>query len=286
MILCDYGCGKEATHQFKNKKWCCSDNVSKCSSIKKIIGDSHKNMIVSEKTKNAVRNSRLGKKDSEETRKRKSDARKGSKNPIYGKIRSEKTRRKISEARKGTPAHNKYTIKYLKKHYPFFSKIEEMRYNPDKPNEKEIQVHCKNHDCKNSKEQGGWFTPTSEQIYNRKNSLENEGKDYSYFYCSSDCKKICPLFHSHGADPFKNNELPYTYSELETWRKQVKSLDNSRCQICDSKKNIHVHHIIPQKLEPFFSLDPINGICLCETCHYKYGHKDECNSNNIAKQCL
>jgi len=26
-----------------------------------------------------------------------------------------------------------------------------MRYNPDKPGEEEIQVHCKNHLCKNSK---------------------------------------------------------------------------------------------------------------------------------------
>jgi len=285
-MLCDYGCNQEATFIFKNGKKCCSDNVSKCPVIKKIIGDSHKGMIISEKTRMAVRKSRLGKKDSDETRKKKSEARKGKKNPIYGRKRSKETRRKISKARMGSPAYNKFTIKYLKKKYPFFSKIEEIRYNPDKPNEKEIQVHCKNHNCKNSKEYGGWFTPISEQIYTRKNSLENEGKDNDYFYCSDECKKICPLYRSKGADPFKNNELSYTYSELETWKKQVKLLDNSQCQICNSKKNIHVHHIIPQKLEPFFSLDPINGICFCESCHYKYGHGDECSSNNIAKQCL
>ena len=25
--LCDYGCGNTARYQFKNKKWCCSDNI-------------------------------------------------------------------------------------------------------------------------------------------------------------------------------------------------------------------------------------------------------------------
>jgi len=31
MPLCEYGCGKEATHQFKStKKWCCTNNVNNC----------------------------------------------------------------------------------------------------------------------------------------------------------------------------------------------------------------------------------------------------------------
>ena len=30
MKLCDYGCGQIATHQFKNGKWCCSNNIAKC----------------------------------------------------------------------------------------------------------------------------------------------------------------------------------------------------------------------------------------------------------------
>ncbi|MHA1700707.1 MAG: hypothetical protein ACTSWK_00420 [Promethearchaeota archaeon] len=30
MNICDYGCGQEATYQFKNGKWCCSESVNKC----------------------------------------------------------------------------------------------------------------------------------------------------------------------------------------------------------------------------------------------------------------
>jgi hypothetical protein len=31
MPLCNFGCGQEATHQFKNGKFCCSSTVNKCS---------------------------------------------------------------------------------------------------------------------------------------------------------------------------------------------------------------------------------------------------------------
>ncbi len=30
MKLCEYGCGQEAKYQFKNGKWCCSENTNKC----------------------------------------------------------------------------------------------------------------------------------------------------------------------------------------------------------------------------------------------------------------
>jgi len=282
MILCNYGCNQKAKYQFKNGKRCCSDNVSKCPAIKKIIGEAHKGMIISQKTRLAVSKSRLGKKDSLETRKRKSEARKGCKNPIYGKRRSNKTRKKISEAVMGRPAHNKFTIELLQETYPFFSKIEEMRYNPDKPGEKEIQVHCKNHNCVNSIEKGGWFTPTAEQIYARKNSLENEGKDHTYFYCSNECKQSCPLYWSHGADPFRNINRPYTETEYQTFRTFVLERDNYICQFCGEKAT-YVHHEKPQKLEPFFSLDPDYAWSCCERCHYEKGHKGECSTGNLSK---
>ncbi len=33
--LCDYGCGQEATYQFKNGKWCCSKYHTQCPSVRK-----------------------------------------------------------------------------------------------------------------------------------------------------------------------------------------------------------------------------------------------------------
>jgi len=33
--ICDYGCGQEAKHQFKNGKWCCSEYTSQCPAVRK-----------------------------------------------------------------------------------------------------------------------------------------------------------------------------------------------------------------------------------------------------------
>ena len=283
MILCDYGCGNEAIFKFKNGKVCCSDNISKCPKIRKTIGEKSRGREMPQEARDILRKSRLGKRDSEETRRKKSESRKGSKNPSYGKKRSEKTRKLISLALQGRKSHNKLTIEIIKKQFPFFYLIEEMRYNPDKPGEYEIQVHCKYNGCPNSKENGGWFTPTVEQIHYRKNHLEREGDDKSYFYCSKECKQICPLFNLR-SDPNKDTELPYTQEEYSLWRQTVLEQDNHMCQICESTDDLHCHHIQPVKTHPHLSLDPTNGIVLCKTCHYKYGHNDECSTGNLANK--
>jgi hypothetical protein len=175
----------------------------------------------------------------------------------------------------------KLSIENINKKYPFFSKIEEMRYNPDKPEEKEIQIHCKNHKCKNSKEKGGWFTPTRQRFKDRKDFLENEGLDRSGFYCSEKCKNTCPLYNIQ-SDPYKNNNLPYTYTEYQTFRTFVLERDNHICQFC-GKPATDVHHERPQKLEPFSALDPDYAWSCCGKCHYKKGHQGECSTGNLAK---
>ena len=156
-----------------------------------------------------------------------------------------------------------------------------MRYNPNKLDEKEIQVHCKNHNCKNSKEKGGWFTPTQKQITDRKNFLENEGEDKSSFYCCQECKDTCVLFGLR-SDPLKDNKLPYTAAEYQTCRTIVFERENGLCEYCGEPVT-HLHHIKPQKLEPFFALDPDYCVACCEKCHYEKGHSEECSTGNLAK---
>ena len=335
MQLCNYGCGQEATYQFKNGKWCCSRSTNQClyiknknsinstgkkhsiKSIKKMsqsqIGKKH-----SEKTKQKIRESNIGRKHSEET---KIKIGKSSTNRFFsqktklkmsksqtGRKHSNKTKRKISlsnfgkkhsvksklkmsesskrenlsiETRKKLAIANKLTITKIQKKYPTFAKIEEMRYNPDKPGEKEIQVHCKNHNCLNSKEQGGWFTPKYWQFDDRKRAIESEnGNGGGYFYCSNKCKQECPLYNLR-SDPFKTIEKLYTSQEYQTFRQYVLDREDEICEYCGEHANT-VHHSRPQKLEPGFALDPDFGIACCESCHYKYGHKDECSTGNLA----
>ena len=102
---------------------------------------------------------------------------------------------------------NKLTIKQIQKRYPTFTKEEEMRYGPDG----EIQVHCKYNECKNSKENGGWFNLTYGQFLRRKDALEHDdGNDGSYFYCSEECKQGCCLFNLY-TDPNRLKEFEKYY---------------------------------------------------------------------------
>ncbi len=156
-LVCEYGCGQEAKHQFKNGKWCCSPYHAQCPEIRRKNSKANKNLSeeirrkISESLKNPSeetlkRMSKAMKNPSEETLKRMSKA---MKNP------SEETRKKMSKS-------HKLTIKKIKEKYKTFSDEEEMRYNPDKLEEKEIQVHCKNGNCLNSKEKDGLMPERSE----------------------------------------------------------------------------------------------------------------------------
>ncbi len=182
------------------------------------------------------------------------------------------------------------TIKYVNDKYLLFSKIEEMRYNPDKLKEKEIQVHCKNHKCINSKENNGWFTPTGRQLECRISEIENyNGNGGSYFYCSYECKKSCTLYNKKPSTLIKEDRIKagiikeeyYTPSELQIFREQVIERENYICEYCGEKAE-HVHHIYPKKLYPGYSLDPDFGLACCVKCHYEKGHKDECSTGKIA----
>ena len=209
--------------------------------------------------------------------------------PKTNKYCCEKTWQSCIEKKKESQILSTLFISNIKKKYPTFVKIEEMRYNPDKPGEKEIQVHCKNHNCKNSKEQGGWFTPiTREQFFNRIYSIENDEAN-NYYYCSEKCKIECPLYGKRVSQLIKQDQIKagiikedlYTKEEYQTYRQQVLERENHKCEYC-GEQAVHVHHSRPQKLEPGFVLDPDFGIACCEEHHYKYGHKDECSTGQLA----
>ena len=279
--LCDYGCGQQAIYQFKNNKVCCSKNWAQCIEVKRKNSETNKikqsgennaryNIVVSEETKQKISNSIK---------------------KIYNTPNNIYTSNKYINKKR---VSNKLPISKIKKKYPTFFKVEEMRYNPNKPDEKEIQVHCKNHLCKNSKEQGGWFTPTGYQIGSRSFSLDNiNGTDSFYFYCCDKCKQECPLYGKHTNTLIKQDQIKagyikkelYTSEEYQTWRTTVLERANYLCEYCE-KSATDSHHSRPKKLEPGFVLDPDFGVACCESCHYKYGHKTgtECSTGNLANK--
>ncbi len=288
MKLCDYGCGQEAKYPFKNGKWCCEDHWRKCPIQRQKVSmqkkkewndpDSGLNSILCKENQSngmkEVWKDSNSKYNSISYRKKKSNIIKKIWEDLDSKYNLISFKEKLSKS-------GKLTIEKINIKYPFFSKIEEMRYNPDKPGEKEIQVHCKNHECENSKEKDGWFTPTFKQIADRKNILENEGVDRYYFYCSQHCKDTCILFGLK-SDPYKETNLPYTYQEYQACRSVVFEREKGLCEYCGEPAT-DMHHIYPVKKEPFFALDPDYCVACCEKHHYEYAHKDECSTGNLSK---
>jgi len=267
--LCTYGCGEKAIHQFKNGKWCCSKSVNSCSERRKI----QKGKFISIETRKKMSISHIGKKRSDETREKIRIANIGRKNPMYGKKFTDKHKERISSSQKTT-------LEDIKRKHPLFFKIEEIEFDEKTG---KFKVHCKNHNCKNSKEKGGYFLSDYSRFSERIFTVEN-GYDGSYFYCSNSCKQECPLFNLQ-SDPFKNKEKYYTDAEYGVFKQEVLRRDNNECIYCGEKAE-HVHHIRPVKLEPFFALDPDYGIAVCSKCHYEYGHKTgtECSTGQLGNK--
>ena len=210
MKICEYGCGQEAKYppSKRKTKWSCEPFWQQCPAKRKESSEGNK----------GKNNPMYGRTHSGETLKEMSEGHKGQIPWNKGKIGvySEETLKRKSEGNKGKIPWNKLTIEQIKEKYKTFSSEEEMRYNPDKPEEKEIQVHCKNHNCPNSKEKGGWFTPTPQQIQYRKDQLEKkDGNDGSYFYCSQCCKDTCPCYRVRN-DPFQLAE--YQRYQRKVWK--------------------------------------------------------------------
>lgn len=57
-------------------------------------------------------------------------------------------------------------------------------------------------------------------------------------------------------------------TEVLNWRHKVLFRDNNECQICDSKINLHAHHILSWASYPASRIDISNGITLCDKCHH------------------
>jgi len=105
---CDYGCGKQATTQFKNGKFCCSNATSKCASQKELNSKLKNGKFAGIQYWKTVDYNPLtpwnkGKHLSDECKKKISDSHRGK----YVKLSPEKEqarRKKISESMRKNPA--------------------------------------------------------------------------------------------------------------------------------------------------------------------------------------
>lgn len=75
----------------------------------------------------------------------------------------------------------------------------------------------------------------------------------------------------------KTQKAPQTYKEAKDlygtqayndWRKIVFERDGHQCQLCGQVGGkLEIHHIRPKKNFPHLTLEPTNGVVLCQFCH-------------------
>ena len=145
-----------------------------------------------------------------------------------------------------------------------------------------IEVQCKT--CKK------WFHPTPIQMQERIRAL-TYGSDGQFLYCSEECKKKCPIYRLNPSQFLScGTEKPYTDSEYQIFREEVlrrqrEEFGYNFCELCEREKHLHVHHEKPKKTHPSMTLDPDNGIVLCEDCHLNKIHTEECSRAALANKC-
>lgn len=216
---------------------------------------------ISKETRRKMSKAQLGRKHSEETKAKIGKYNKGKLNYFY----------KGGVKKKGLPLYDTYSSQ--------IGWVEETRCFVNDQKLKLLEVRCSK--C------GKWFVPKLNNVKDRIKFLNGQRTAEALFYCSKECKNACPIFwkakYPDGYNPrkYRNESKFYTEAELAVWSKEVLERAKYKCEIC-GKKAEHAHHIQPKKLEPGLALDPDNGLAVCEECHYKYGHKDECSTVNLA----
>lgn len=184
------------------------------------------------------------------------------KDPIV--VKNNKGNSKGGVRKRGWPLYDTYA-----KHIEF---VEDVRKKVMEDGIELLEVKCTK--CNN------WFVPDDQSVWRRVACLAGNRLGESRLYCSDECKQSCNIYGVH-IYPKDFNHDGHNYYDHVVWRNNVLKIANYVCEYCGNSAT-EAHHIQPKKLEPFFALDPNNGIACCEECHYKYGHKDECSTGNLA----
>jgi len=203
----------------------------------------------------------------------------------YGKEKADELRKTIGDKHKINPIFKNRTGKnnpYYKGHKDslfshFSSKIKEDE-NRENKNGK-IEVKCSY--C------GKWFVPSPIELDNRIGAVKRNNGIGGNFYCSNECKELCPDFYQV---LWPKNYKPYdsinNVIEVDpNLRKLVFERDDWKCQKCNSTTSLECHHIDPVALEPLFANDIDSCITFCKECH-KWTHMniDGCGYNQIREE--
>lgn len=163
--------------------------------------------------------------------------------------------------------NNFYVVPY-EDYKDSFSNIEEVSYEIDELHGiKALLVRCAY--C------GKFFKPSKVSVDRRLNYINGSSTTENRFYCSTNCKKACPIF---GQILYPKGFKKATSREVQPELRQlVLARDNYECQICGKNQHeveLHCHHIEGVEQNPIESADIDNCITLCKE-HHKFVHSQK-----------
>jgi len=216
---------------------------------KRKIGLAHKGKINSKEARRKMSESLKGKKHSEETKRKIGESIRGKNNPMYGKTREKNHNWDGGYSSNNIPKYNTYAHQ--------ISWIEKVRRNKEDQNILEVKcAYCNK-----------WFVPKLVDLQNRIELLKGRKNGELRLYCSNGCKQECPIFGQYlYPKGFKISTSREVQPQL---RQMVLERDNWTCQKCRSTEHLHCHHLKGILWEPLESADVDICITLCKSCHIK-----------------
>lgn len=262
--FCSYSCaasGREVSPETRQKL------------SKRIFGEKnwHYRKPISEEQKKKMREGYkkydhsplLGRKILEETKRKIGLANKG-------KHRSEGTKQRMRETRKNEN-HPNWKGGVKAKNIPLFdtyahqiSWCEPVRRDPK--DEKILQVKCTY--C------GKWYNPKTQIIWDRIKHFDGRGRGEQRFYCSSECKHLCPIYGQKTRYKFQDGD--YTREVQAELRQLVFERDDWNCIKCNNTKELHCHHVEGIRWNPLESADIDTCVTFCKSCHEEVHKQKGC----------
>ena len=238
-MICDYGCGQEAKHQFKNGKWCCGESYVSCPEVRQKNRVSSIGKYHSEKTINKMRESKRGSKNST----KRLDVREKISKNMQGKVQSEETKEKRSRSLK-LKDHNAITESSEKRKLTNLQRYRvEFPYQLQEFRKKGEETCLRNYNVTHPSK--------SEQVKEKKKetSLKNNGVDHPTK--SEDARQRTRQRVTGNGNPNWNLNreevfAPYTEQfHCLDYREQIKKEQCYKDPVTDQilSKSAHLHHI-------------------------------------------
>ena len=149
---------------------------------------------------------------------------------------------------------------------------------------------------------GKWFRPTGAELERRVGAIKDAyNKKYGIvenrFYCSENCKDVCPIYRKHVKSLMLEDAVRAGYININELNREVQpelrqmvfERDNYTCQRCGKHQSelivgLHCHHIEGIRWNPIESSDMDQCLTECQTCHKLIHQQPDCGYHDM--RCL